>query len=374
MNWTVALAAPNAWHVLNYRSGLIQSLQTEGYQVAVLSPPGPEVGRIRELGVEHYPVALSPRGLNPFADLGTLADYLGVLRRVRPMALLAFTAKPNIYGSIAARWCGIPTINNVSGLGLVFTRRDWLMRLVSGLYRVALRTSTKVFFQNRDDQALFEHMALVPKGRSRLLPGSGIDTARFAPATTPAPEPFVFLLAARLLWQKGIAEFVEAARRIRASRPDVRFRILGIIEPASSAAVSLEQLRHWEAEGIVDYLGAVDDVRPAFAEAHCIVLPSYYREGVPRVLLEASAMAIPVITTDMPGCREAVDDGETGLICEPRSLESLTNAMMRMLALDGEGRKAMGAAGRAKMEREFEETLVHRAYLDVLGKLDAPRS
>jgi glycosyltransferase involved in cell wall biosynthesis len=369
MRPTVVLAANDGWNIVNYRKGLIEALQKAGYHIGVAAPEGAYVDMVRAMGTEFHPIAMAPKGTSPISDLTLLRDFVRLLRRVRPTALLGFTAKPNIYGSMAAQLCGVPVVNNISGLGTAFTRRNWLMWLVSGLYRVALRRSSTVFFQNRDDLALFESMHLVPRGRSRLLPGSGVDTVHFAPPTERPAEPFIFLLAARLLWQKGIAEFVEAARRIGGDRPEVRFRILGIVEPPSAAAVSAEQLRDWEAVGIIDYLGALDDVRPAYAAAHCIVLPSYYREGVPRVLLEASSMALPVITTDMPGCRDAVDDGVTGIICEPRSVDALDRAMRQMLDLGAQARAAMGDAGRAKMERDFREELVHRAYLEALGEL-----
>jgi len=369
MAGTVVLAANSVWNILNYRRGLIRTLKGAGYQVVVFAPSGPEIDAIRDLGADYYPIAMNPRGRSPLADLRSFGEYVRQLRRIRPIAFLGFTAKPNIYGSMAARLCGVPAINNISGLGMVFARRDRLMRLVSALYRVALRRSAVVFFQNRDDQALFETMGLVPRGRSSVLPGSGIDTDYFAPAEAMPAEPFVFLLSARLLWEKGIREYVEAARRVGAQRAGIRFRILGIIEPDSPEAVGAEQLSDWAAQGIIEYLGAADDVRPIYAEAHCIVLPSYYREGIPRVLLEASSMAIPVITTNMPGCRDAVDEGVTGLICEPRSVDSLAQVMEQMLELGATKRAAMGAAGRRKMEREFREELVHRAYLDAVGKL-----
>ena len=224
---------------------------------------------------------------------------------------------------MAAGSLGIPAINNISGLGAVFVRRGLLRQLVERLYRFALRRSVTVFFQNRDDLQLFVDRRIVTPAQAKLLPGSGVDLAHFTPAPLPAEGAVTFLLAARLLWDKGVGEFVEAARRLRRDFPDARFRILGNVERKSAAAVPLSKLQEWSGEGVIDYLGSADDVRPALAAADCIVLPSYYREGVPRVLLEAAAMGIPVITTDMPGCREAVEDGATGLLCEPRSVNSL---------------------------------------------------
>ena len=370
MSPTVVIAANDGWNIVNYRAGLIGALREAGLKVVVIAPDGPHTAAIERLGADFHPVAIRPRGMSPVADLGVVLDYVRKLRAIRPAAFLGFTVKPNVYGSIAARICHVPVINNISGLGTVFTKRDWLTWLVSGLYRLALKRSATVFFQNRDDLALFERMGLVRAEQAALLPGSGVDVDRFAPRDSGPPrQPFTFLLAARLLWDKGIAEFVEAARQVNADRGAVRFQILGMVEPPSPAAVSEEQLDEWNDEGTVAYLGAADDVRPVLAAADCVVLPSYYREGVPRVLLEAAAMAIPLITTDSPGCRDAVDDGLTGLLCQARSIDSLISVMERMLALPADRRKAMGAAGRTKMEREFREEIVHRAYLDALGKL-----
>ena len=366
----LVLAANDGWNIVNYRKGLIAALEAAGYDLCVIAPDGPHTEEIRQMGAEFIPISMSPRGRSPLADLRLLKAYAKVLRDIRPAALLGFTAKPNIYGSIAARLVGVPAINNISGLGTVFARRSWLTALVSNLYRIALRQSAKVFFQNGDDRALFERMGLVQGGQSGLLPGSGVDLAHFAPVDRhPDGGPFTFLLAARLLWEKGVGEFVEAARRLRSEGLEARFQILGIVEPDSSAAVSRAQLQQWQDERVIAYLGSADDVRPAYASADCVVLPSYYREGVPRVLLEASAMGVPGITTDMPGCRDAVEDGTTGFLCEPRSVDSLKDTMTRMLDLSPDERLRMGAAAKAKMEREFNETLVHRAYLDALRQV-----
>jgi glycosyltransferase involved in cell wall biosynthesis len=366
----VAIGANDGWNIVNYRAGLIRALQDSGLRVAVLAPPGPHDEAIRALGAELWPVAVSARGTSPLEDLRTLASFRQQLKRIRPGVFLGFTAKPNIYGSLAAHALGIPVINNVSGLGSVFTSRTLLTRVVTALYGMALGRSARVFFQNRDDLALFEQAGLVRSEQAALLPGSGIDLDRFAPRVTPrGDEPFTFLLAARLLWDKGVGEFVEAARRLRSAGLPARFQILGIVEPESRAAVPRSQLDEWQREGIIDYLGSAEDVREPMAAADCVVLPSYYREGVPRVLLEAGAMAVPVITTDMPGCRDSVDDGVTGLICAPRSADAVVEAMQRMLDMPAEERLRMGSAARAKMEREFAQEIVHRAYLSALAGL-----
>lgn len=372
---TVALAANDPWNIVNYRAGLIRALQHAGHSVVVLAPPGAHGEAVRALGVDFQPVTMSPRGTSPLADLGTLAAFRRALRAIRPAAFLGFTAKPNIYGSIAARALGIPVINNISGLGSVFARESLLTRLLEQLYRFALRRSAVVFFQNRDDLQLFVSRRLVSSSQAALLPGSGVNLSHFAPRR---PErgsgPMTFLLAGRLLWDKGVAEYVEAARRLRSGGVDARFQILGMADLGSAAGVPLGRLREWQAEGIIDYLGTADDVREALANADCVVLPSYYREGVPRILLEASAMGVPVITTDMPGCREAVEDSATGFLCQPRSVDSLCEVMTRMAQLPAAARSRMGSAARRKMEDEFREEVVHRAYIEALGKLGVPTS
>jgi glycosyltransferase involved in cell wall biosynthesis len=366
----IAVAANDSRTIVNYRGGLIAALQKAGFTVVAMSADGPEVRAIRDMGVEHVTIPVSPRGKSPVADLRTLVIYYWRLKALRPAAFLGFTIKPNIYGSIAAHALGIKVINNITGLGAVFARRTGLTHLVTLLYRRALRRSATVFFQNREDLALFRQMNLVGEEQARLLPGSGVDLSRFAPRPRKSGQPFTFLFAARLLWDKGVGEYVEAARRVLGDRGDVRFPILGIVEPPGRLAVPEDKLRQWEGEGLIRYLGATSDVRDAFAEADCVVLPSYYREGVPRVLLEASSMAIPIITTDTSGCRDAVEDGVTGFLCTPRDVDSLVATIERMLHLSSTERQAMGRAARSKMEREFREEIVHRAYLEALAKPD----
>ena len=366
----IAVGANDGWNVVNYRGGLIRALRRGGMRVAVLAPSGAHDEAIRAAGADFHAVPVSPRGTSPAADLRTLVAFRRQLKSIRPAAFLGFTAKPNIYGSIAAGSLGIPVINNISGLGSTFAGRTMLTRLVMTLYRFALRRSSVVFFQNPDDRQLFEQARLVRASQAALLPGSGIDLEHFAPRARGAgEEDFTFLLVARLLWDKGVREYVEAARRLRSAGGHAQFQILGIIEPESRAAVPRAKLEQWKREGVVDYLGSASDVRPPIAAADCVVLPSYYREGVPRALLEAASMAVPVIATDWPGCREAVDDGDTGLLCEPRSVDSLAAAMERLLAMPRASRIEMGLAGRSKMEREFDEEIVHRRYLSALAGL-----
>lgn len=364
----VALSINASWNIVNFRTGLIRGLQAAGYKVVALSPTDAFSPRLEALGVEHVPIAIDSKGVSPLRDAALLARYARVLRRVRPDVFLGYTAKPNVYGSLAAHALGIPVINNVSGLGTAFIRQGVLTKIVSGLYRVAMRRSGRVFFQNPEDRDRFVSEGIVRPGQAGLLPGSGIDLAHFSPPQ-PKPDggPFTFLLVARLLWDKGIREYAEAARLVRAQRPETRFELLGFLDVANRTAVGREDVARWVEEGTIDYLGQSDDVRPHLARADCVVLPSY-REGLPRTLLEAAAMGKPLIATDVPGCRHVVEAGVNGYLCTVRDAQSLAEAMLRMLDLAPDARRAMGAAARRKAEEEYDERRVIALYLEAIGE------
>ncbi|MEA3034249.1 MAG: hypothetical protein QOH86_2265, partial [Sphingomonadales bacterium] len=350
--------------IVNFRVGLIRGLQRAGYRVVALAPRDPWSDRLGELGVEFHPIEMDRKGLSPGRDLGLMWRYRRALRRLRPDAFLGYTAKPNVWGSLAAQSLGIPVINNVSGLGTAFIRGGWLGRLVACLYRLAFRRSATVFFQNGEDRNLFVARRIVSAGQARLLPGSGIDTERFRPAPAAAAEdrPFVFLLIARLLRDKGVGEYVEAARRVRPDSPDTRFRLLGFLDADNRTAVSRRELEAWIEEGLIDYLGSSDDVRTAIADADCVVLPSY-REGLPRTLLEAAAMGKPLIATDVPGCRQVVRHDVNGLLCRVRDAKSLAESMLEMLRAPPERRAEWGKAARSIVEAEYDERIVVESYL-----------
>jgi glycosyltransferase involved in cell wall biosynthesis len=362
----VLISINAAWNIVNFRSGLIAALREAGYRVMALAPSDAWQGRLEALGVEYAPIEMDKKGVSPAADLRLLARYWRALGRMRPDVFLGYTPKPNIWGSIAARARGIAVINNVSGLGTAFIRPGALMRIVTALYKRAFRRSKTVFFQNEEDMALFLERKIVRPGQARLLPGSGIDLDRFRPDESAAGEGgFAFLLIARLLWDKGVGEYVEAARLVRAEEPDARFRLVGFLDVANRTAVPRSSVEAWVAEGLIDYLGESDDVRPHVAAASCIVLPSY-REGLPRTLLEGAAMARPLIATDVPGCRQVVDHGVNGLLCEVRDARSLADAMLAMLRMVPAERRAMGAAGRRKVEAEYDEKIAIARYLEAI--------
>ena len=365
----VLMTVNTCWNILNFRRPVVEALVQAGHAVTVLAPADDSVERLRALGCRVLPLAMDVKGLNPLRDLALMARFYRLFRAERPDVILSYTIKNNIFGAMAAQALRIPFLPNVSGLGTAFLSGGGLQRLVEALYRRAYARLPVVFFQNSEDRDLFVARGLVASGQGRVLPGSGIDLTRFAPAPYPkAGSAPVFLLIARLLRDKGVVEYVEAARQVKARHPAARFQLLGAVDAANRSAIDAETLRGWVAEGVVEHLGTTDDVRPFIAAADCVVLPSY-REGAPRTLIEAAAMARPLIATDVPGCRAVVERGRSGLLCKVRDAGSLAEEMLRFLSLSRDERVAMGQAARAHMERDYDQARVVAAYLQAIGEV-----
>jgi glycosyltransferase involved in cell wall biosynthesis len=370
---TIVLSANSDWNIANFRVGLIRGLRGAGYDPVVIAPPDPAAeSRMQSLGVERIPIAIERSGLNPLADFMLIRRYRTLLKARRPAAYLGFTIKPNIYGSLAAASLGIPAVPNVSGLGTAFMRRGPLQQIVVRLYRIGFRRAPVVFFQNAEDRDLFVERRIVRQDQARVLPGSGVDLERFAPAPC-ADGPPTFLLIGRLLRDKGVVEFVDAARLLRPVLPEARFQLLGPIDEGNRSAISHAELDAWIEEGVIDYLGTTDNVRPFIAAATAVVLPSY-REGLPRSLLEAAAIGRPLIAADAPGCRDVVEDGVNGYLCAVRDAGSLARAIRRLAELPAPARLAMGHAARRKVQEQFSEERVVTAYLDTLAAIDTAHS
>lgn len=365
----VIIALNTAWNLVNFRARLIRTMVSQGYEVVAVSPPDSYVPKLAELGCRFVPMPMHNGGTHPGRDAMLLWRFLQLFWREKPSVYLGYTVKPNVYGSLAARLLGIPVISNIAGLGAVFIKDGWLVRLVRILYRIALHSAAKVFFQNDDDRQLFIADGLVAAKVTDLVPGSGIDLARFVVAPLNPIEgttrKFRFLLIARMLFDKGVGEYVEAAKLIRARWPHAECCLLGFVDVENPAAVSRAQMEEWVKHGFVRYLGVSDDVRVEIAQADCVVLPSY-REGTPRTLLEAAAMGRPIITTDAVGCREVVDDGVNGYLCQARNSRDLASKMEQMLSLSDQQRQAMGLRGRDKMVAEFDDQIVINKYLTAI--------
>jgi len=371
MNKKIVMSVNTAWNIHNFRSGLVKALIRQGYDVMVMAPEDGYSQRLAPLGCRFKLLSMDNNGTSPSRDLALLIKYWRVLQSVRPLAYLGYTIKPNVYGSIAAHGLDIPVINNIAGLGATFIRNTPLTHLVKQLYRISLRKSRRVFFQNADDRNLFVRTGLTPAGVAEVLPGSGINLQHFVPSTFSLAQgrPFRFLLVARMLRDKGVEEFAAAANLVRQYMPAVQFQLLGPVDTKNPNAVSLGRIMEWQRSGLVQYLKETDDVRPYLGNADCIVLPSY-REGVPHSLLEAAAMARPIIATDVAGCRDVVDDGANGLLCKVRDAGDLAEKMLHMVRLSHAQRARMGAAGRAKVMAQFDEKIVIAKYLSTIGQLE----
>lgn len=372
MNKKIVISVNTAWNIHNFRSGLVKALNRQGYDVMVMAPEDGYSQRLAPLGCRFKRLSMDNNGTSPSRDLALLIKYWRVLQSVRPLAYLGYTIKPNVYGSIAAHGLDIPVINNIAGLGATFIRNTLLTGLVKRLYRLSLRKSRRVFFQNEDDRKLFVQQGLARPGVAEVLPGSGINLQHFQPVETmPSGErPFRFLLVSRMLRDKGVEEFAAAAALVRQHLPGVQFQLLGPVDTKNPNSIALARIMEWQKSGLVQYLKETDDVRPYLSQADCIVLPSY-REGVPHSLLEAAAMARPIIATDVAGCRDVVDDQENGLLCKVRNAADLAEKMLHMARLPEERRLRMGAAGRRKAIAQFDENIVIAKYLSTIGQLEA---
>jgi glycosyltransferase involved in cell wall biosynthesis len=313
------------------------------------------------------------KGTNPVKDAQLTRRFYRLYRRERPDIVLHYTIKPNIYGTLAAKLAGIPSVNNVSGLGTVFIIRNMVSRVALGLYRFAFRFPHRVFFQNDDDRQLFLQHSLVQPHITDLLPGSGVDIQRFQPAAKfIRQQPFTFLMVARVLYEKGVEEYFEAARLVRTAVPGTRVQLLGGIDESGNIGVKRTVLDEWLRDGHVEYLGTSDNVAEHITQADAVVLPSY-REGTPKTLLEAAAMAKPIVTTDVPGCRETVQDSVNGLLCQVRDAADLAAKMLQVLRLSDTALATMGKASRHLAEQKFDEQIVLDKYLHVVAEVDKKR-
>ena len=371
----LAIVLNTSWNLYNFRRGLIDALQKAGHTVTLIAPEDEHSALLRELGYKLVTVRMDRRGIHPGRDLAYLRELYRVYQAVRPAVVLHFTVKPNIYGTVAAHLLGIRAVNTVSGLGTVFLKKGAVSRVAQQLYRLTFRWADRVLFHNPDDYQLFVERGLVSADQAKIVPGSGVDVQRFAPVnTTPTEDhPFTFLVIARLLIDKGIIEYAEAARQLRQRGVRARFRLLGARDPQHRRGIPDATVDAWIDEGLIDYLGTTDDVRPFIARADAVVLPSY-REGLPRTLLEAASMEKPLVTTDTPGCRHVVTNGHNGLLCQARDAADLAETMHRLQQMTPTERQQMGQRGRALVTQRFSEEYVINLYLSYCSSAINPHS
>ncbi len=366
----VALVVNTSWNLYNFRISLIHSLQANGHEIHTIAPTDSYTPLLLEHGCQHHKLRMDSRGANPIKDMALIFELYTIYRRIKPDIILHYTIKPNVYGTLAATLLGIPVVNNVCGLGTVFLKKDIVSFIAKLLYRMSFRFARKVFFQNPDDLDLFIKDKLVPAKAVDLLPGSGIDLKKFTPAPFTRNSAFTFLLISRLITDKGVLEYVEAVKKLKAEGLNARFQVLGAIDEEHKRGIAKEVIDSWITSGIIDYLGTTEDVRPFIQQADCVVLPSY-REGTPRVLLEAASISKPIIATNVPGCNQVVVDHFNGLLCTLKDADDLAEKMKTMSHLNDDQLKIFGANGRQKMESQFDESTVIQKYLHTLQQVES---
>lgn len=361
----IAIVLNTSWNIYNFRSGLVRSFIEHGHDVYAISPIDHYTEKVRALGCHHIPVRMDSRGANPIKDLLLVAELYRIYKKIRPDIVLHYTIKPNIYGTLATAALGIPSINNVCGLGTMFLKDNLVSRVAILLYRLAFLFPKRVFFQNEDDLQLFLGKKMVKPQLCDLVPGSGIDLEKFAPHGKTGNRTFTFLLISRLIYDKGILEYIEAVEKLRSKGINARFQLLGAVDEKHKRGIPKKLIDDWANRQIVDYLGTTEDVIPYLREADCVVLPSY-REGTPKTLLEAASLGKPLVATDVPGCRNVVDDGFNGFLCEARNSDDLAEKLEKMYRLEEETRQQMGINSRQKIENTFDEKFVIRKYHEVI--------
>ncbi|MFC3199221.1 glycosyltransferase family 4 protein [Parapedobacter deserti] len=372
----ICLVSNTGWSFVRFRIDVIKSLVAAGYEVLLLMPADAFARQLASLGAKVVLLqSLYPKGLNPVKDIMLYREFKRIYREEKPDLIIQYTIKPNIYSTWAAKRYGIPTIAVITGLGYAFINKGVVTAIAKQLYRLTLRKTERVWFLNRDDLDFFVSHGLVDHRRAFRIPGEGVNCVdTFNPELfLPAADRgvFRFLFVGRLLYDKGIAEFVEAAKRIKRAYPDTVFLVLGYLNVENPAAVQETRLNEWIGDGWIRYLGAVDDVRSVLVDCDCVVLPSY-REGMSTTLQESAAMGKPLIASDIPGCKELIDDGDNGYLCRVKDVDSLTACMERMINLSQDMRRSMGQKGRDKMIKEYSVDRIISIYnatiTEILGE------
>lgn len=365
MKKNILIVSNTTWSIFNFRKGLIQKLVSQGHQVTAISPPDQYVDRVKSLGCNYIPlVTLHQISKNPIRDLFLYRELKQIFRLINPDLIFLFTPKANIYGGMAAGKLGLDFINTINGLGYTFQTNSILSFLVKKLYRIGLKNSTKVFFQNKDDKAFFIKKKIIKENKTELVPGSGVNTAEFVPVENKSAN-FTFLLCARLLIEKGVIEYLNAAEILKKKYSNVAFKLIGK-KVKHPSAVDESIINQYHNEGVINYIGETDEINRELSNVHVLVNPSSYLEGIPKISLEALSKGLPIITTDSVGCKETVDHMENGIIISMKDSSSLVKAMEFMINCSKEKLQEMGNKSRLKALNEFDERMVINHYLSYL--------
>lgn len=368
----IALLTNNDDDVYCFRKELIEALIADGHQLLISCPDGPKFELMKEIPYIYDNPEIDRRGTNPIKDFVLMMHYRKLFKKYRPAVVLTYTAKPNVYASIAAHQLGIPVINNLTGLGSVVNETGLMKSFIMRLFKLAYQKSACMMFQNETNMNVAIKAGMV-KGKYRLIPGSGVDTDRYPLQPYPdggdgkTGEPVVFNYIGRILHDKGVDDYIEAAKRIKAIYPKTEFNLMGFIEPTE---IHYEKdLKELEEQGIVIYRGSLKDVKPYITRSHCTIHPSTYGEGMSNVLQESASSGRFLITTNNPGCQETVEDNKTGFIYEGGNVDALVHTIERFLALPNSQRKMAGELGRKRMEILFSRKIVIKAYQEEIDRI-----
>ena len=362
----LAFVGNSALTMHNFRIGLLKTMVADGYDVTVIAPKDCNIDMYESNGIRFIPINVDCRGMNPFKDIKLLFQLKKIYQQEKFDFIFHYTIKPVIYGSFASGWLKLSHISVITGLGYTFLRQGCVKRISTTLYKLSLKKAKEIWFLNPDDREVFFTEKIIKKKKNHLLPGEGVDAEKYQPQKK-KKNYFSFIFIGRILWDKGVGEYIEAAKTLKKEYPEIRFQLLGALGSENPAAVKPEQMEKWVKKGIVDYLGKTTNVTSYIANSDCVVLPSY-REGLSRILLEASSMERVVIASDVTGCKEIVEDGKSGFLCAPQNAQSLLEAMKKMYQLSEKERTAMGKRGREIILEKFDEKIIIEQYRKKLAE------
>lgn len=366
----VGIFSNTFWSIYNFRRSLVKTLLGNGYRVIAISADDHYKVRLEALGCEIVVVQnFDAQSTAVFKEAGIIREVISIVKALPCEYIYTFTIKPNLYTALTSSLTGKKVIVTVNGLGNVFSGGGFISRISLQLFKMAFRRAYHIVFQNRDDYAFFREKINLALDKVRFVRGSGVNTAEFTYSQKPSPQGghLIFLLACRLLKEKGIYEYIEAARRIRCVYPHIQFWLLGM-EAKNPSAIAVAELEEYSRTGTIQLLPQTDDVNALLEKADVLVLPSFYNEGIPRILLEGLSKGMPIITTDSVGCRETVVDGQNGFLIRPRSTDALEKALLSMIALPAEERENMRIESRRLAESEFDEGKVIDQYLNMINE------
>ena len=369
----VALVINSSWNIINFRSNLLKKIKNDENEIFAITNKDDYSHKLEDLVSNSDFVSFRSSSINPFLELKLFLELYGKIKKINPDVILTFTIKPNIYAALIGKILKIKTINNIAGLGIAHSN-FFLRNILKVLYKFSLSNAYKCFFQNEDDLDYFIKNKIIDRESSSLLPGSGVDIEYFNVlkrdlTSDKFKSEFNFLLSSRLLWSKGIHEYVKAARLIKKEFDNVSFWLMGFINVDNKDSIDLSRLENWNNKGDIIYKGSTDDIRFFLKDVNCFVLPSYYPEGTPKSLLEAASMRLPIITTDTPGCKNVVKDGVTGFLCKPRDHKDLYEKMKEILLLSIDERLQMGEHARKHIIENYDDRIVNNAYISTIRSL-----